>query len=265
MNLTPPLFIGRLSLQSVHATTMILVVLGGLAGARAQVQTPTQAVLDFYRELKAKKYVEGFRHSVYRKAVEGLTGEELKDLEPDFARTFSAIPDKIEVKGEKIDGEVAVVSLKFEGTDEVQQVSLLRSSGQWLVGDKETLELVNNQGRSFFFNTRIAVNEAEAYEMLQRIIGAETIYAKKFEGRTATMEELIKLGGVPRDLEDGVSGGYRFNLSLRADRSAFYATATPVGYGKTGRNSFYADFNGIRGGDLKGQAAGPQTPVFQPK
>jgi hypothetical protein len=184
---------------------LLIVILTG-PGSFGQSQTPTQTALDFYRGLKAKRFVEGFRHSVYRKAVEGLTAEELNDLEPDFTRTFSAIPDKIESKDEKITGDTAIVVLKFEGIDEPQQVTLIRSGGEWLVGDKDTLEVVNQQGRSFFFNARIAVNEAEAYEMLQRIIGAEFIYAKKFDGRNATLEELIKLGGVPKDLENGASG-----------------------------------------------------------
>jgi hypothetical protein len=229
----------------------------------AQSNTPSQTALEFYRALKAKKYLEGFRVSVYRKAVEGLTPDELKDLEPDFSRTFSEIPDKIEVKDEKIDGDSALVSLKFEGTENLQPVGLIRSGGEWLVGDKETLELVKQQGKAFFFNTRITVNEAEAYEMLQRMVGAEYLYAKKFQGRNATLEELIKLGGVPKDLEDGTTSGYRFTLELRPDKSAFYARATPVAYGKTGRVSLYADVNGIRGADLKGKPAGPETPSFK--
>ncbi|HMG34764.1 MAG TPA: hypothetical protein VKM94_12580 [Blastocatellia bacterium] len=232
--------------------------------ALAQSQSPTQAALSFYQELRARRYVEGFRHSVYRKAVEGLSAEELKDLEPDFLRTFSQIPDKIEPTGEKIDGDAAIVSLKF-GAEEVQSVALVRSGGEWLVGDRDTLDTVNHQGRAFFFNSRILVNEGEAYEMLQQIIGAELIYARKFEGKCANLEELIKLGGVPADLKDGTESGYKFDISLRPDRSAFYVTATPVVYAKTGRVSLYADINGIRGDDLKGKPAGPQSPVYRLK
>jgi hypothetical protein len=235
------------------------------APVHGQGHSATQTAVSFYRALKQKKYVEGFRQSVYRKAVEGLSAEELKDLEPDFARTFSMIPDKIEPQGEKIEGDTAIVTLKFEGTDEPQVVALVRSGGEWLVGDSETLALVNQQGRTFFFNSRMLVNEGEAFEMLQRIIGAEVIYAKKYDGKNAGLDELIKLGGVPRDLEDGVASGYRFSLTLRPDGSAFYVTATPISYGKTGRVSLYADINGIRGADMKGQSAGPQSPVYQPK
>jgi hypothetical protein len=245
---------------------LIAAIIGGLSvPVAAQAGKPGERALEFYRALKARQYLDGFRRSVYRKAVEGLSPDELKDLEPDFSRTFSEIPDKIEVKAEKIDGDSALVALKFEGSDTLQQVALIKSGGEWLVGDKETLDLVNQQGKAFFFNTRITVNEAEAYEMLQRMVGAEYLYAKKFQGQNATLDELIKLGGVPRDLEDGTASGYRFSLELRPDKSAFYARATPITYGKTGRVSLYADINGIRGADLKGKPAGPETPAFKPQ
>src|ERR1700759_3162870 len=75
--------------------------------------SPTAVALDFYRALKDKHYVEGFHHSVYRGAVEGLSAAELKELEPDFINTFARIPDKIEVLSEDITGDTATVTLKF--------------------------------------------------------------------------------------------------------------------------------------------------------
>jgi len=225
--------------------------------------SPTDAVLNFYRALKAKQYVEGFRHSVFRNAVEGLTPAELSDLEPDFNRTFSAIPDKIEPHGEQIKGETAVVFLKFEGMEGLQQVALVRSGGEWLVGDEETLGVVRAQGRAFFFNARITVNENETGDMLSRIIGAEVIYSQKYEGRNATLEELIALGGVPKDLEGGQSSGYKFTLAVSGDRKSFSATALPIVYGKTGRLSFYADINGVHAEDLKGRPASANSPVYK--
>ena len=246
---------------------VLVIVIIALAthGAENNSASPTGTVLAFYRALKEKHYVEGFRHSVYRAAVEGLSAEELRDLEPDFARTFSAIPEKIETRGEQITGDTAVVFLKLEGVEQVQQVALIRVEGQWLVGDQDSLGLVRAQGRHFFFNTRIIVNEGEAHEMMLRIIGAEVIYSRKFQGRNTTLEELIKLGGLPKDLEGLEAGGYRFALTLSADQKSFSATATPVAYGKTGKLSFYADINGVRGEDLKGGAATARSPIYQPK
>jgi hypothetical protein len=242
-----------------------LLLLAGATPAQKKAGPPTDAVISFYRALKEKRYVEGFRHSVYRNAVAGLTPAELQDLEPDFARTFAAIPDKIEPSGEQISGQTATVSLKFGGAEEPQQVALVRVGSEWLVGDKETLSLVNSQGRAFFFNARMVVNEGEAYEMLQRIIGAEIIYSRKFEGKNASLQELIRLGGVPKDIEDGEASGYRFALTVSADEKSFFATASPTAYGKTGKISFYGDINGMRGGDLKGQPASAGSPVYQPK
>ena len=246
--------------------SLIVAIASLVSGAFAQkANTPTQAAIDFYRALKEKRYVEGFRHSVYRKAVEGLTPRELQDLEPDFARTFSAIPDKIEPTGEQITEQTATVSLKFSGAEEAQQVALVRVGNEWLVGDQETLALVNSQGRAFFFNARMLVNEGETFELLQRLVGAELIYSKKFEGKNASLQELIRLNGVPKDLEDGEASGYHFIFTLGADEKWFFVIASPTQYGKTGRTSFYADINGVRGEDLKGQPATARSPIFQPK
>ena len=73
------------------------------------------------------------------------------------------------------------------------------------------------------------------------------------------------MGGVPKDLEDGETSGYKFVLTVSADTKTFVATALPVTYGKTGKNSFYADINGLHGEDLNGQPASSKSPIFQPK
>jgi len=86
-------------------SVIVLIVLAVTAQAQTKAGSPSDTVIGFYRSLKEKRYVDGFRHSVYRNAVEGLTPAELQDLEPDFARTFAAIPDKIEPSGELITGE----------------------------------------------------------------------------------------------------------------------------------------------------------------
>lgn len=245
--------------------TVVLLMVAWPVQAQRKPLSPSETVVNFYQELKARRYVEGFRFSVYRKAVEGLTAADLQDLEQDFARTFAQIPDKIVPREEQIKGETATVSLQFGGAGEPQTVALVRVGAEWLVGDQETLALVNAQGPAFFFNSRMLVNEGEAYEMLQRIIGAEIIYSHKFEGKNASLEELIRLGGVPKDIEDGEASGYRFVLKLSDDAKAFFATACPIAYGKTGRVSFFANVDGVRGEDLKGQPATAQSPVYQPK
>jgi len=247
-------------MERLLAALISLLLLAGVGVA--QKQSPSQTVVAFYRALKEKRYVEGFRHSVYRGAVEGLTPAELQDLESEFARTFSEIPDKIEPKGEQIDRDTATVFLKFEGVDGVQQVALIRVAGEWLVGDQDSLALVRKQGREFFFNTRMDVNEDEVYEALSRLLGAEFIYAQKFAGNFTTLSELVRLGALPKDLEAGESTGYKFALTLSDDKKSFYAVATPSAYGKTGRLSFYVDIGGVRAEDLKGQPASEKSPLY---
>jgi hypothetical protein len=227
--------------------------------------TPSDTVIKFYRALKEKKYKEGFHLSIYRGAIEGLSAAELKDLEPDFVRTFSAIPDKIEVKGQQITGKTAVVFLKFEGVEKLEQVALIAQGNEWLVGDEESLQLVKEQGRNYFFNTRMVVNEEEATEIIQRIRNAEVLYASKFEGRNASMAELIKLQALPKEMEDGELSGYKFTLTVSQDNLSFYIHAVPVVYGKTGKLSFYADIQGIRAEDLKGKPASDKSPPYLSK
>jgi hypothetical protein len=249
-------------------TISVLLALAVLAPASLSQKkgvSPTDTVIRFYQGLKQKHYIEGFRYSIYRSAVDGLTEAELKELEPDFARAFSTIPDKIEARGEQITGDSAVVFLKFDGIEQPQQVGLVKVDGEWLVGEKDDLAIVRSQGRQFFFITRMTVNESEAYDMASRIIGAELIYSKKFEGRHATLEELIRLGGVPKDIEDREANGYRFTLRVSQDQKSYFVTAEPAVYGKTGRVSFYADINGVRGEDLKGQPATAKSPIYKPR
>ena len=251
-------------MRRIAISILAITFLSSPAFAQKKTESPADAALNFYRALKEKRYVEGFHHSIYRAAAEGLSTDELKDLEGDFAQSFSSIPDKIEPRGEQINGDTAVVFLKFDGIDEPQQVALIRVDGEWLVGDKDSFEVVKAQGRAFFFNARIQANESEAFDMLQRMIGAELLYSQKFQSRYASLQELIKLGGAPEELESGTSNGYRFTLTVSRDGKSFSATATPDLYGKTGRLSFYADIAGVRAEDLKGRAATAASPVYQP-
>jgi hypothetical protein len=252
-------------MRRVTVSLLGILVAALIGSAQSKAGSPGEAVISFYVALREKRYVEGFRHSVYRAAVEGLTTAELQDLEADFMRTFSTIPEKIELKGEQITGDTAVVYLKFPDTEQAQPVSLVRVDKEWLVGDQEALNVVKTQGLNFFFNARISVNEGEVAELIARIVDAEIIYSRKFEGRCASLAELIKLGGVSKDLEDQQANGYSVVLTLARDQKTFSVIASPISYGKTGRLSFYADVNGTRAEDRKGQPATLTSPLYTPK
>src|SRR5436305_4297720 len=216
-------------MKRAFAFAITLALIAGQAMAQ-KAQSPTAAALNFYRALKEKRYVEGFRHSVYRGAVEGLSAAELQELEPDFARTFAQIPDRIEPQGEQVAGDTATVMLKFADNDQPQVVALIHVGGEWLVGDQGALAEVKQQGRAYFFNARMIANEDEAVDILQHIIGAEVLYGRKYPGRAASLAELIRLGGVSKEMETGVVGGYRYAMALSADQSSFTVSAVPVAY-----------------------------------
>jgi hypothetical protein len=254
----------RLSLVFV---VLSLAVWGSLAGVAAQgaaqeAETPAGVVKQFYEHLKAKRYVEGFRLSVYRPAVEGLSAEEMRDLAPEFERMAVALPEKVETSGEQISGETATVFIKLAAVAQPQEVGLVRVEGQWRVGDRETYDLVKRQGRAFFLNTRLRVAEAETNEWLLEILGAELIHFKAKQ-RYTTLEELVKLGGVSRQFVANTN--YRFDLKVSEDGRGFSVTAVPAAYGRTGKLSFYADQDSVvRAEDKAGQPATAASPAYAP-
>ena len=226
-------------------------------------ETPSSTVRKFYDLLRHKRYFEGFSVSVYRAALDGLKEEELRELEPDFERLASSLPELVQIEGEQVSGDRASVFVKLPNEQKAQEVTLIRQSGQWIVGDLDTQKYVKKQGRNFFFNERIRVSEAEANEWMQEILGYELIYFKAKQ-RYATFTDLAKSGSVSEQLLSGTVSGYVFEILVSPDAQKFSATARPVAYGRTGRLSFYADqTNLVRAEDKSGKAASISSPSYQ--
>ena len=225
--------------------------------------TPTLVVQQFYELLHQKRYAEGFRLSVYRTAIEGLTADEMQELEPDFERLAASLPPHIETRGEQVSGDTATVFIKLPNEAQAQPVALMKLEGQWIIGDRETQRVIKRHGRNYFFNERIRISENEVKEWLQEILGGELIYQKAKQSYTS-LEELIKLGGVSQQLTSGQASGYRFALQVSADRKSFVVTAIPAQYGRTGKLSFYADqTNLIRAEDHGGKPATSSSPAYE--
>lgn len=100
-------------------------------------------------------------------------------------------------------------------------------------------------------------NEGQASYRLSEIADAESSYKEK-NNRYATLAELE--AGTKRERADGrerslfKTEGYEIKLTVSGDK--FEATATPTGYPKQGRRSFYIDQTGVlRGGDTGGKPA----------
>ena len=241
---------------------VLLIVLAGSAvlAQNPPARSPTETTRLFYQMLREKKFREAFVLSIYRSAIESLSPQEFEDLRPDFEKMALAvsekIPDKIEVSGEQISGDVATVFVKVLGADgkeKVEPATLIKLDNNWIIGDRENLELVRKAGKQFFFEARINAHHSDVQDMMTRISLAEVLYSQNHNGQFGNTAELIAAGVVPKDLEGTESTGYKFQINRAADGKSWYATAEPAQYGRTGRLSFYLDATGVRSGDNGGK------------
>ena len=240
----------------------LIFILMRLSAAVAQnpPRTPTETTREFYTMMREKKYREAFAMSIYQPAMEGLSAQEFEDLRPDFDKMALALaeklPARIDISGEQISGDMATVFVKVldaDGKEKIEAAALIKVSNAWLVGDKESLEMVKKSGKKFFFEARITAHHNDVQDMMTRISLAQVFYSQNHNGLFGNMAELIAAGAVPKDIEGAESTGYRFQIFRSADAKSWYATAEPVQYGRTGRLSFYLDASGVRSGDEGGK------------
>jgi hypothetical protein len=246
-----------------NATVALLLLLAAICcGSEALAQTsaprtPTETVREFYKAMHERRFREAFALSIYKPAIDGLSAEEFEDLRPDFEKMAAAIPDKIEVSGEQMSGDIATVFVKIADADkaaEAEPVGLMREgSGAWIIGDKENQEIVRKAGKQFFFEARLETHHSEVQAMLQRINLAQQAYALQHNNLYTDLATLIASGLVPKDIETPDTTGYRFHLTLAKDAKSWTAGAEPVRYGRTGRLSFLIDQTGIRSADTGGK------------
>ena len=198
--------------------------------------------------------------SIYQPAMEGLSTQEMEELRPDFDKMALAISEKlpanIDISGEQISGDLATVFVKVldaEGKEKIEPATLIKVSNAWVIGDKESLDLVKKAGKKFFFEARITAHHNDVQDMMTRISLAQVLYSQGHNGTFGNMAELVAGGMVPKDIEGIESTGYRFQINKAPDGKSWYATAEPAQYGRTGRLSFYLDASGVRSGDAGGK------------
>jgi hypothetical protein len=229
--------------------------------AASQTGSPSDAVREFYKLMRERKFREAFALSIYQPAIESLKPVEFDDLRPDFERLASAIPEKVVISGEQISGEAATVFVRVKDDDKKDQaepVTLIRVNGKWIVGDKENQEIVKKAGSEFFFNARIDTHHSEVQDLLQRIALAQVVYSQQHAGKFGDMPALILAGLIPKDLEGTETTGYRFRITLSPDGKSWTANAEPAQYGRSGRLSFFMDQSGVRNGDVAGKPLSPR-------
>jgi len=244
------------------AGLVLLIVLAGsvVLAQNPPARSPTETTRLFYQMLREKKFREAFSLSIYRPAIDSLSPQEFEELRPDFEKMALAvsekIPARIDVTGEQISGDVATVFVKVldaDGKEKVEPATLMKLDNNWIIGDKENLELVKKAGKQFFFEARINAHHSDVQDMMTRISLAQVLYSQNHNGQFGNSAELIAAGVVPKDIEGVESTGYKFQINRAADGKSWYATAEPAQYGRTGRLSFYLDATGVRSGDNGGK------------
>jgi Domain of unknown function (DUF4878) len=244
--------------------SLFMLSLAGLTLAQVPVRSPSDTVREFYKAMREKRFREAFALSIYQPAIENLKPQEFEDLRPDFERVALAVaekmPGEVKITGEQISGNDATVFIKIldaEGKEQLEPTTLIKLDGGWLIGDRDSLQLVKKAGKEFFFNARIDAHHSDVQDMLTRISLAQLVYSQQHNGLFADLATLIAAGLLPKDLEGTESTGYRFHINSINGGKSWNAAAEPAQYGRSGKLSFYMDAAGVRSGDKSGK---PLTP-----
>lgn len=206
--------------------------------------SPADTIRTFYKNLRGNRFREAIFLTNLRPAVEGLTDRELKDLQVDFSNLAEIIPGEIQISGEIITNDKATVMAKLPnnetGKNELKEFKLARENGGWLilmVDEKQETE-IKKEGKNYFFALRIEVHQTEVEKMMDRIYKAQLVFSTQNGGEFTDFSKLIQNNFLPEEVQSSDSTGYKYELSLSADKKQYSVTAVPAVYGKTGKLSY---------------------------
>ena len=209
--------------------------------------SPADTVRAFYERLREKKFRDAMFLTNLRPAIEGLTDAELSELQVDFASLASQVPAELEINGEIITGEKAIVTANLpdgEGKPKkIQEINLRREKGVWVILtlEGEAEKVVKKEGKNYFFALKMETHHEETQNTLEKIMKAQAAYSMQNGGLYTDLPTLIRSSLVSPDVEKADLSGYKFNIVVTYDGKDYAATAEPVTYGKTGKLSFLAE------------------------
>lgn len=205
--------------------------------------SPADAVRLFYKNLREKRFREAMLMTNLRAGVENLNDVEMQDLNRDFEPLAAQVPAELEINGEIITNNQATVTTKMpdeDGKTELKEIRLRRENDSWvlLTADEKEEAAAKKQGKDYFFQLRIETHHSEAQKMMEQIAKAQMVYAMQNNGVFSDMPTLVAAKMLPDETAVAEAIGYRFNISLSADKKKYYATAEPTAYGKSGKLSY---------------------------
>ena len=225
--------------------------------------SPADTVRVFYKSLREKDFRRAMYLTNLRPAMEGLTDAELKEFQIDFNDVAERVPAQVEINGEVVSGDTAIVTANLPGDDpellEVQRIKLRREDGVWTIQtvDEKAAAAIRKEGKNYFYALRIDTHEAEAKKLLQKIVDVQSVMAAK-DGKYQDIQSLVAKNLLPADILSAESTGYNFAVKLKDDNKGYFATATPAVYGKTGKLSFLLETDSKRGPNISSRDTGGQ-------
>jgi len=211
--------------------------------------SPADTVRAFYTALREKRFREAIFLTNLRPAIEGLTDAELKEFQLDFEAIAKHVPPQIEINGEIVSGDSAVVTAKLPNEDldkeEIQEIKLRKKGDVWVIltVDEAAEKRIKQEGKNYLPALRIETHQDEAREMLDRVAKAQMAFASQNQGLYGDMNALINAEFLPPDIRSSDSTGYNYGISVSADRKKYSASAVPAVYGKTGRLTFLVELD----------------------
>lgn len=209
--------------------------------------SPADTIRTFYKNLREKRFREAIFLTNLRPAIEGLTDQELKDLQVDFTNLAQIVPEEIQINGEIITNNQATVMAKLPdnetGKVELKEFKLVKQNGGWLIlmVEKAQEAEIEKQGKNYFFALRIEVHQEEVKKMMDKIYKAQLVYSLQNGGEFTVFTDLIEKNLLSEDVQSPDSTGYKYDISLSADKKQYSVTAVPVVYGRTGKISYLLD------------------------
>lgn len=236
------------------------------ASAQNTQRSPADTVREFYKALREHRFKDAWALTIYKPAVQDLTVEEMEDLRPGFEEQAAEIPPQVEIMGEEITANIAIVFVKVPEKADTTQVTskpltLISSGGVWIIGTEADQAVVKKAGRRYFLDALIDGNHGAMEDLLKRLIAVQIAYSLQHNGSFGDLKALIAATLMPQELENTDSTGYRFHITVAPDGKSYVAGAEPARYGHTGKLSYWMDQTGaIKSADTKGQ---PMTPPKQ--
>lgn len=184
-----------------------------------------------------------------RPAIEGLTDAEMNDFALDFDAIAGVIPAEVEINGEIISGDDATVTANLPSEPgqekELQQIKLKKKNDVWIIQtvDADAEKKIKAEGKQYFYNLRMQSHEDDAKNSLEQIAKAQVVYSMQNNGEAADLATLVAAKLVDSDLTNSSSQGYAFSLTLSENKRRYTVTATPVEYGRSGRQSYILEID----------------------